>query len=123
MNRNGNQRPRQSPGKDQTKMTLRPHKPHYGHPANALVKEIAERREVSNALHDVREQLNFIPKLGDQATNAEVIGWTIFDGLVAAEGGDILPPGNNGLSEREFHTVQLPGHKNSGEEVGNHPYR
>src|ERR1035437_3445590 len=92
-------------------------------PPNGLENKTPRGGKDGAGWTNVGEQLDLISKLGDQAAHAKVVRRTIFNCLITAESSDILARGHYGLSKSELHPIQLPSHKDSREEVGDHPYR
>lgn len=120
MDGDGEQSPRQSPGENQAEVAPRAHEAHDCHPADALVEEILQGLEIGDGFDDVREQLDAVALLGNQAADQQIVCGTIFDFLVTAETFDGFSAREDGLAESEFHAVKLPGDHDAGKEIRNH---
>src|ERR1700733_8125941 len=109
MNRDGDERPRQSPRKDEAEVAPGAHQTHDGHPAQAFVEKLAKGSEIRHGVHDVGEEFYFVALLGDQAAGINIVRGAIFNRWVTAVACDCFARGDDALSEGEFDAVELPG--------------
>src|SRR6266850_3426911 len=112
--------PWQSLGKSKPRMSPRPHVPHHCHPTKPLAEKRAGRIKVWHCLHRVREQLDLNSLLRDQTANQQIIGGLVFNRFVSAESSKARTGCNNGRSQGELNSIQLPGNQNSRVEIGIH---
>ncbi len=120
MDRDGDERPRQSPGEDEAEVAPGAHQAHDRHPAQAFVEKFAEGIEIRDGVHDVGQKFDFVALLGDQTAGVNIVGGAVFDRWVAAVACDCFARGDDGLAEGEFDAVELPGDHDAGEKIGDH---
>src|ERR1044071_4454033 len=76
-----NDRPRQSQGEEQTEVPPGAHVPHHRHPTQALQYQVTDGMEVGYGINPIPQQLHFIPLLGDQPPDQQIIPRTVLDRL------------------------------------------
>src|SRR6266436_3189619 len=89
-------------------MSPRTHVPHHRHPTDSLAEEGAGRIIVWYGLHRVRKQFDFKALLRDQAANQKIIGRLVFNRFVSAKSSKVRTGCNNGRSQCELDSIQLP---------------
>src|ERR1700694_5142168 len=120
MGESDGQTPWQTLRKSKPHMSPRTHVPHHRHPTYSLAEERAGRIIVWYGLHRVRKQFDFKALLRDQTANQKIVGGLVFNRLVSAKSSKVRTGGNNGRSQGELNSIQLPSDQNSRIEVGIH---
>src|ERR1700693_3420184 len=120
MRESDGQTPWQTLRKSKPHMSPRTHVPHHRHPTDSLAEERAGRIIVWDGLHRVRKQFDLKTLLRDQTANQKIIGRLVFYCLVSAKSSKARTGGNNGRSQCELNSIQLPSDQNSRIEVGIH---